>query len=141
MESRLLKMFQRFRNWFSRFMYGRYGSDSLNRTLSGVSLALLILAMFGLRPLYWIALLLLFICYFRMFSYNREKRYAENIAYCKAVQQFRTQLSRRKKRFSERKIYCYYRCPRCRQELRVPRGRGRIEITCPKCRAQFVKKS
>ena len=86
-------------------------------------------------------MVLLGISYFRMLSYNREKRYAENIAYYRATQQVRTKMNQWKKRFSQRRYYHYYRCPRCRQQLRVPRGRGKIEITCPKCRAQFVKKS
>lgn len=134
-------MFQRFRNWFSRFMIGRYGTDGLNRALSMVSLVFLIIAMFGPRIFYWGALVLLAIIYFRMFSYNREKRYAENLAYYRFTQKARTRVQQLKKRFADSRYYHYYRCPRCRQQLRVPRGRGRIEITCPKCRAQFVKKS
>ena len=134
-------MFQRFRDWFSRFMIGRYGSDGLNRAMSMASLVFLIIGMFGPRIFYWAAVVLLILSYFRMFSYNREKRYAENLAYYRATQQLRAKINKYKKRFAERKYYHYYRCPRCRQELRVPRGRGKIEITCPKCRAQFIKKS
>lgn len=134
-------MFQRFRNWFAHFMIGRYGSDGLNRTLSIASMVFLIIGMFGPRIFYWAAVVLLVVCYFRMFSYNREKRYAENLAYYQATQKARTQWNHCKARFAGRKYYHYYRCPRCRQQLRVPRGRGKIEITCPKCRAQFVKKS
>ena len=44
-------------------------------------------------------------------------------------------------RFKQRKDYHYYRCPKCGQQLRVPRGRGKISITCPKCGNQFIKKS
>ena len=140
-KGRLLIMFQRFRNWFSRFMMGRYGTDALNRALCIVSLVFILIGNFGSRLFYWAALVLLGISYFRMLSYNREKRYAENIAYYRATQQVRTRMNQWKKRFSQRRYYHYYRCPRCRQQLRVPRGRGKIEITCPKCRAQFVKKS
>ena len=134
-------MFQRFRNWFSRFMMGRYGTDALNRALCIVSLVFILIGNFGSRLFYWAALVLLGISYFRMLSYNREKRYAENIAYYRATQQVRTKMNQWKKRFSQRRYYHYYRCPRCRQQLRVPRGRGKIEITCPTCRAQFVKQS
>lgn len=43
--------------------------------------------------------------------------------------------------WDNRKLYHYYRCPQCRQKLRVPRGRGRIQISCPRCGTQFIKKS
>ena len=134
-------MFQRFRNWFSRFMMGRYGTDALNRALCIVSLVFILIGNFGSRLFYWAALVLLGISYFRMLSYNREKRYGENIAYYRATQQVRTKMNQWKKRFSQRRYYHYYRCPRCRQQLRVPRGRGKIEITCPKCRERFIRKT
>ena len=46
-----------------------------------------------------------------------------------------------KEQWANRKLYHYYRCPQCRQKLRVPRGRGRIQISCPRCGTQFIKKS
>ena len=46
-----------------------------------------------------------------------------------------------KDQWANRKLYHYYRCPKCRQKLRVPRGRGRIQISCPRCGTQFIKKS
>ena len=46
-----------------------------------------------------------------------------------------------KDQWANRKLYHYYRCPQCRQKLRVPRGRGRIQISCPRCGTQFIKKS
>ena len=46
-----------------------------------------------------------------------------------------------KDQWANRKVYHYYRCPKCRQKLRVPRGRGRIQISCPRCGTQFIKKS
>ena len=41
--------------------------------------------------------------------------------------------------WDNRRLYHYYRCPQCRQKLRVPRGRGRIQISCPRCGTQFIK--
>ena len=46
-----------------------------------------------------------------------------------------------KARQEQKKIYRFYKCPQCRQRVRVPKGKGRICITCPKCRAEFIKKS
>lgn len=135
-------MLQRFREWFAHFMVGRYGTDGLNRFLSASALVLLIISTFTrIRFLYWFGLAALILCYFRMFSFNREKRYAENILFYNKTQKIRTWWLRQKNRMAQRRTHRFYRCPRCRQELRVPKGRGRIEITCPKCRAQFVKKS
>ena len=135
-------MMNRFRNWFARFMYGRYGSDGLNRFLSTASLVLFVLSMFtGWNILYWLGLVGIILCYVRMFSYNREKRAAENRLFYEKTQTIRSLWANRKKRKPRDPNYKYFRCPRCGQELRVPRGRGKLEITCPKCKAQFTKKS
>ena len=126
----------------ARFMYGRYGSDGLNRFLSGAALACLLISMLtSFKLFYWVGLVLLGLCYFRMLSYNREKRYRENLLFYNKTQTLRSWWQKKKSRLAQRLLYRFYRCPRCRQELRVPKGRGRIEITCPKCKAQFVKKS
>lgn len=127
--------------WFQRFMSGRYGSDQFGKFLSMVSLVLLILGLFlGSIP-YWLGLFLLLYCYFRMFSRNISKRYAENQKYLVWEGKFRRHTDKYKLRFSQRKTYRYFRCPHCKQELRVPRGRGRISINCPKCGTSFIKKS
>lgn len=134
--------FQRIRASMARFMYGRYGSDGLNRFLSGAALGCLLFSMLtGFKLFYWVGLVLLGLCYFRMLSYNREKRYRENLLFYNKTQTLRSWWQKKKGRLAQRRLYRFYRCPRCRQELRVPKGRGRIEITCPKCKAQFVKKS
>ena len=35
----------------------------------------------------------------------------------------------------------YFDCPKCRQPVRVPRGKGKIMITCPKCKERFQRKT
>lgn len=146
-------MMQRFRDWLTRFMYGRYGNDTLNQCLSTTFMVCLLISwLTHLRFLYWVALVLLGICYFRMLSYNREKRYAENLLFLNKTQGIRAWLERQKAaalqksrdkaaRNGQNNGYKIFRCPRCGQQLRVPKGRGRIEILCPKCQAHFVKKS
>lgn len=143
-------MMQRFREWFARFMIGRYGSDALNQCLSTTLMVCLLLSwLTHLRFLYWVALAMLGVCYFRMFSYNREKRYAENLWFLNKTQGIRAWLNRqrniaaqkKRNRAARDKDHRIFRCPRCGQQLRVPKGRGRIEILCPKCQAHFVKKS
>ena len=122
-------------------MMGRSGHDSLNQAMAVAALLLMILGMFGLRLFSWLAMALLVAVYFRMFSRNIPARSQENAKYYYLRTQVQKQMNQYKTRWAQRKYYRYYRCPHCHQQLRVPRGRGKIEITCPKCHTEFVKKS
>lgn len=127
--------------WFQRFMSGRYGNDQFGGFLTISSLVLLVLGLFLNGILYYLGLGLLIYAYFRMFSRNIQKRYAENQWYMGKRAVVTGVLGKYKRRFDQRSTYRYFRCPHCRQEIRVPRGRGSISITCPKCGTQFIKKS
>ena len=130
------------REKFQRFMTGRNGADELTRLCMTVTLLLLIVSMFtrwGI--LYWIALALMIYSYWRMFSKNIPKRYAENQKYRNLCYRVVVKKDQFKKRWSQRKTHRFYKCPQCKQTVRVPKGRGKICITCPKCRTEFVKKS
>ena len=125
-------MFRRIGDWFRNFMLGRYGSDKLNVVLLIVGVVLVLLgSIFGKHS--WssvftlLSYLVLFWCIFRMYSRNIEARRRENAAFLN----FFNHLKDREHR--------YYKCPRCRQAVRVPRGRGKINIRCPKCGEQFIK--
>ena len=122
-------------------MSGRYGFDQLNGFLCILSLILVVLGAWLSGFLYWVGLALLLWCYYRMLSRNIQKRYAENMKYLSLQNQAKDWLARQKLRFDQRKVYRYFKCPHCRQSIRVPRGRGRISITCPKCGTSFIKKS
>ncbi len=127
---------------FQQFMSGRYGADQLSRLLMVITLVVLVLSMFRpLRFLYIVAMVVLVYTYFRMFSRNVEKRYAENQKYLNWKYRLVVKKDQRKKRWAQRKTYHFYKCPNCKQTVRVPRGKGNICITCPKCRTEFVKKS
>lgn len=125
-----------------RFFMGRYGMDSLNRLIFVITLVLLIVMFFwpvrAVRLCFWI---LLVIGYFRCFSRNIAARYGENQKYLKATEKLRSGFRKKKYRFDQRKTYRFYKCPKCRQQVRVPKGKGKISIRCPKCGEQFVKKS
>ena len=138
-------MFQRMRESFARFMVGRYGMDYLGRFLVYLSLVLMIINLFANNSvLYWLALAVLIYAYFRMFSRNTNQRYRENLKYLelknRVVGFFRTRGfgGPRAKQDPTKKISI---CPGCRQKVRVPRGKGTILITCPKCKAQFQKRT
>lgn len=127
---------------FQRFMQGRYGADELSKAQNVVALILLVLSVFTrIGIFYWLAIALIIYETWRMFSKNISRRYQENQQYLNYRYKLTVKIDRYKKRFQQRKIYRFYKCPQCKQTVRVPKGRGRICITCPKCRTEFVKKS
>ena len=95
----------------------------------------------GVRGVYLLALVLLGVCYFRMFSRNYAQRSAENQKYLDLTWKIRSKFDKTKRRIVESKDYHIYKCPSCGQKIRIPRGKGKICITCPKCRHEFEKKS
>ena len=130
------------REKFARFMSGRYGADQLSRFMVTAALVLMVINLFlGWGILSILVLALLVLCYFRMFSRNYQKRYEENLRYTQATARYRYWLSKQKDLWKQRKVYHIYRCPNCRQKIRVPRGKGRIAIRCRKCGTEFIKKS
>ncbi|MEO2263824.1 hypothetical protein [Dorea sp. YH-dor228] len=125
-----------------RFMYGRNGVDSLGKFVLAISIIVMLLAGWTdsliLSYLSWIGIIYL---YFRMFSRNIYKRSSENQWYLNKSYKIRTFFYRQKNLLLQRKTHHIYKCPTCRQKNRVPRGKGRIEIRCPKCNTRFIKKS
>lgn len=135
-------MMNKWRERFSRFMVGRYGADRLCQFLLGISFVLIILGIFVRKP--WVdlaAFLVLFVCYWRMFSKNIGKRYAEEQKYEGLVFAVTDRFKRNQFKLRERKEYHIYKCPGCGQKIRIPRGKGKISIHCPKCNTDFIKKS
>lgn len=132
-------------NWFRQFnrkmvtgmqhfMMGRYGTDKLNMVILTIGLVACLVALFIRMPFLNVVLTLvsyvcMFFAIFRTLSRNTYKRYQENRKYLAMLQKIKD------------KDHRYYDCPRCRQQIRVPRGKGKISITCPKCGEKFVKKT
>ena len=130
------------RDKFQRFMQGRYGADELCRFLTALGLILIVVNLFVRSGiLSYVVLAILIYCYYRMFSRNYSRRYAENQKFLSWRSRLRSGPSRWKADLEQRKVYRIYRCPSCRQKIRVPRGKGNIIVTCPKCRTEFRKKS
>ena len=129
-----------------QFMIGRYGVDDLSRAQIIVSMVLLLVstflsAFFRVNILYWLGLALLIYSYFRILSRNVSKRYEENQRYLNAKYRAVVKKNNLKKRWAQRSTYRFVKCPQCKQTVRVPKGRGKICITCPKCKTEFIKKS
>ena len=132
----------RIREKMRRFMQGRNGFDQLSQFLNMVVLVIFVISLFvKWAPLYYLGLGLLVYMYFRVFSRNIPKRYAENQKFCNFRYDAAIKKNKMKKEWEQRKIYRFYRCPMCKQKVRVPKGRGKICITCPKCREEFVRRS
>lgn len=127
---------------FMRFMYGRYGVDTLGKYSLGAGLATMVLSIvfdsYTLSLLSWFFIIL---TYFRMFSRNLYKRSSENQTFLNKTYKLRTWFGKQKNMMAQRKTHHIYRCPGCKQKIRVPRGKGRIEIRCPKCHTTFIKNS
>ena len=136
------------REKIARFMYGRYaqyGQDSFNKFLWVMWLILLLISAFMSKKASTPFVLLADVCIiyslFRMMSRNIEARRKENEMYCFYKSKVVNLFGQRKNEHSQKANYRFYSCPKCKQRVRVPKGRGKIEITCPKCGAKFVKKS
>lgn len=139
----VMLMFRRFGESFRRFMYGRYGSDELNIALLICALAISLLntilslflrlnsvySYFVSPALYLVMFALLGFGLFRTFSRNIYARQKENRWFRQRWQRLRDRRNR------------YFRCPKCRQTVRVPKGKGKISIHCPKCGEKFIKKT
>ncbi len=123
-------------------MQGRYGQDAFTRFLLGAMLACVVLNLLvGSRFLSIMAWTLLVYAYFRLFSRNHAARFAENQRYLNATAKLRYWFDQQKRLKEERKYHHIYVCPRCRQKIRIPKGKGKIMVRCPKCRHEFQKRS
>lgn len=130
---------------FNRLFHGRNGPDGLSMALCYLACFMLLLNLFvsgTLSTVLWyLALIILAVSYFRMFSRNIRKRQLENARFLKTIDPIREKLARRKTRKAQKHLYCFFKCPACGTILRVPKGKGRIRITCKTCSHVFERTS
>ncbi len=124
-----------------RFMQGRYGNDRLGQVMLILAMVCLVLSLFRIPFISTLGLVILLLTYYRMFSRQIGKRAAENQKYLRLEWKLRAKWQRRKQALAQNKTHRVYKCPSCRQKIRVPRNRGRIAITCRKCGTEFIKKT
>ena len=135
-------MFGRLREKLGRFMYGRYGTDAFSQFLIYAALVCCVFS-FLFKNSIWDLLIWVFIIfsYFRIFSKNHQKRYEENQKFLEAKGRFMNWFRKEKNLLGQRKDFHIYTCPGCKQKIRIPRGKGKIVVKCPKCHTEFTKRS
>ncbi len=126
---------------FREFMYGRYGTDMLSLALviAGFVLNTLYVLTYS-RLLYLISLAAYGFALFRTLSRNIPARRKENEKFMSLWHKIKNWWNGLRADLEERKTYKHFKCPSCGQKIRIPRGRGKVEICCPRCSNRFVKK-
>ena len=138
-------MLNNLRYRFAMFMQGRYGTDALNRFLSGVIIALILVSLFvrdRAGSILGLAIWALIIyMYYRTFSRDISRRYAENQKFLSFSSKLRAKLGRGGASVPYGNGYRIFVCPKCSQKIRIPKGKGKIMIRCPKCGEEFAKRT
>lgn len=122
------------RMWLQRFMMGRYGTDKLNMVILAAGVVISLISVFVGNALLGLILTtaayaLMIWAIFRCMSRNTYKRYRENRRFLMMIDRIKDREHR------------HFDCPKCHQPVRVPRGKGKIAITCPKCKEKFIRKT
>ena len=129
------------RNALARFLYGRYGNNQLGVFLIALYVLLYILSIvFQLGILSLVGDVLLLVALFRMLSRNLTKRREENRKFLRKAEPVLSWY-RMRRTIRRDKEHRYFKCPSCGQHLRVPRGKGKITVTCRSCGASFQETS
>ena len=124
-----------------RFMIGRYGMDQFSRFLMWATLVIMVIGIFTHPIVYCVGFAGMIYMYFRIFSKNWTKRSAENQWYLRKSYAVRTWFDKKKKLWKLKKTHKIFKCPTCKQKIKVPKGKGKIEIRCTKCDTKFIKRS
>ena len=123
-------------------MIGRYGQDELGKFILSLALILLIINLFvKTAALSAAALVLIIYSYYRIFSRDVRARYAENKKFLTSLDPLRRKFFSSKNKYDNRKLYKYIKCPKCKFEMKAPKNKGKIRVTCKSCGEKFITKS
>lgn len=129
-------------NWLKNLMRGRYGGDQLSIALLVFSIVIDIIGSLARLPvLVYVGYIPLFLCFYRMFSRDINRRSMENYKFYSLMNPVYSWFRNKKQWLSQTKTYRFFKCPGCKATLRIPKGKGKIVITCPKCKKEFGKKT
>ncbi len=129
-------------NFLRNFMAGRYGPDHLNTALLILAIVISLIArLVHFTVLVYLSYLILLLIFFRMLSRNIPRRRAENDRFLRYWWPVKQKTKRLFGRIKTSRTHKFFKCPSCKNTLRVPRGKGKLQITCPKCGERFIKKT
>lgn len=129
-------------NWLNKFLMGRNGGDLLSAALLILSFFLTIISkMSNLPILLYLSYIPLAISVYRMFSKDIEKRRLENYKFSILISPIYSWFKKKEKRIKDSRTHKYFKCPSCKTSMRVPKGKGKLMVTCPNCGEKFQKKS
>ncbi len=123
-------------------MQGRYGNDELNNGLFIFFLVFWVISLItGKRLFYTIGLIALIYSLYRSFSRDHMKRSRERLWFLQQIDKVKRFFRQLKQRWEQRNTHKFFRCKQCGVMIRVPKGKGQIEITCPKCGNKFIERT
>lgn len=128
--------------WLRRFMVGRYGPDELTAAIVILGCVFTFLSNFRpLRFMYFIGMLVMAVAIWRTLSKNIDARIRERMWFLRVIEKPKAEFKLLSNVIRDRKTHKYFKCKNCGASLRVPRGKGKISVTCPKCRVKTEKKT
>lgn len=128
--------------WLRRFMTGRYGPDELTAAIVILGCVFTFLSNFRpLRFMYFIGMLVMAVAIWRTLSKNIDARIRERMWFLRVIEKPKAEFKLLSNVIRDRKTHKYFKCKNCGASLRVPRGKGKISVTCPKCRVKTEKKT
>lgn len=130
---------------FQRFMVGRYGMDRLWRALLIFYLISILITNIVYRfshiayySLSVMSLAIIVFALFRVFSKNIEARQLENRNWLRITGGIKRRFVFEREKFQQRKTHKFVKCSGCKKMLRLPKHKGRLNVTCPHCKKQFI---
>ena len=136
------KFWENLKYKFAAFMQGRYGYDELNNGLFILFLVFWVLSLItGKRFFYTLGVIALVYSIYRSLSRDHMKRSKERLWFLQQIDKVKRFFRITKQRWEQRNTHKFFRCSRCGATVRVPKGKGQIEITCPKCGYKFIDRT
>lgn len=129
-------------NRFRMFMMGRYGTDQLSMAIIVLGMILTFIGdAISSSILTLLSYLVFGLCIYRMLSKNTAVRQQENYKFLKVWNPTKNSMQSKLTLIKGIRTYKYFKCPNCKQTLRAPRGKGKIAVTCQKCKTKFIKQT
>lgn len=140
------KLLEFLRERLEGWLHDRYGMDELCLLILGVAAVTFLVSQLlrqtaGFAVILLLAIFLTAWAVFRCFSRNISSRNKERDAYMRVKEEICYQISLRRNTREIRKSFRYFRCKACKTKYRVPKGKGKIQITCPNCKRKTIRRT